>query len=83
MDSSEVVDAVVSVVERRIGLKEAVDMYDSEMIPRGQKEVEMSYEAARISQRLDDVPESYMYNLNKDSSVSEKMTNGTRGTGWE
>jgi len=83
-DASCIVDAVVSVVKGESTLKDAIDAYEAEMKPRGKKEVEMSYEAALISSRLIDVPISYEYNLDKDSTArGAKAVGGKAGTGWD
>ncbi|KAF2806850.1 putative monooxygenase [Mytilinidion resinicola] len=83
-DASCIVDAVVSVVKGESTLKDAIDTYEAEMKPRGKKEVEMSYEAARITSRLIDVPMGYEYNLDKDSTArGVKAAGGKSGTGWD
>ena len=47
MDAGEVVDAVVEVVSGDMGLEEAVGRFEGEMIPRGRRELGLSYDAAR------------------------------------
>ena len=55
-DASEVVDALIAVYTGEESLKEAVDEYEAEMIPRGAAEVGLSYELGikRVNAQYED-----------------------------
>lgn len=62
-DARHLVDAIVSAVDEKTTLSEAITAYEDEMRPRGAKEVKLSYQQAVASRNFDTIANSPIFKV--------------------